>query len=39
MGFIQAFKGTISGTLADQWKDYYIPMENIPGTAAIFEQF
>ena len=36
MGFIQAFKGTISGTLADQWKDYYVPMENIPGTAAIF---
>ena len=36
MGFIQAFKGTISGTLADQWKDYYVPMENIPGTTAIF---
>lgn len=36
MGFIQAFKGTISGTLADQWKDYYVPMENISGTAAIF---
>lgn len=35
MGFIQAFKGTISGTLADQWKDYYVPMENISGTAAI----
>ena len=36
MGFIQAFKGTISGTLADQWKDYYVPMENISGTAVIF---
>lgn len=36
MGFIQAFKGTISGTLADQWKDYYVPMEKISGTAAIF---
>lgn len=36
MGFIQAFKGTISGTLADQWKDYYVPMENISGTAAFF---
>lgn len=37
MGFIKAFTGALSGTFADQWKDYYVPQENIPGTAAIFK--
>lgn len=36
MGFIKAFAGSLGGTLADQWKDFYVPMPNIPGTAAIF---
>lgn len=36
MGFIKAFAGALGGTLADEWKDYYVPMEGVPGTAAIF---
>ena len=37
MGFIKAFSGALSGTLADQWKDYYIPRAGVPGTAALFQ--
>mgnify|MGYP005779115047 CR=1 FL=1 len=37
MGFIKAFTGALGGTFADQWKDYYVPMPNVPGTAAIFQ--
>lgn len=37
MGFIQAFKGALGGTFADQWQDYYIPRPNVPATAALFE--
>lgn len=36
MGFIKAFAGAIGGTFADEWKDYYVPMAGVPGTAAIF---
>ena len=36
MGFIKAFTGALSGTFADQWKDYYVPMGNVPATAALF---
>ena len=36
MGFIKAFAGSIGGTFADQWKDFYAPMQGLPGTAAIF---
>lgn len=36
MGFIQAFRGSLGGTLADQWKDFYGPMEGVPATAAVF---
>ncbi|SFE15514.1 Membrane protease subunit, stomatin/prohibitin family, contains C-terminal Zn-ribbon domain [Peptostreptococcaceae bacterium pGA-8] len=36
MGFIQAFKGAIGGTLADQWKDFYVPQPGVPATAAVF---
>ena len=25
MGFIQAIKGAVGGTFADQWKDFYGP--------------
>ena len=37
MGFIKAFAGAIGGSFADQWKDFYVPMQNVPGTAAIFQ--
>ena len=36
MGFIQAVKGSIGGTLADQWKDYYGPKTNVSATAGVF---
>lgn len=36
MGFIKAFAGAIGGTFADEWKDYYVPLAGVPGTAAIF---
>lgn len=35
MGFIKAFAGALGGTLADSWKDFYVPMYNAPATAAI----
>ena len=37
MGFIKAFGGALSGTFADQWKDFYAPKPNVPATAALFE--
>ena len=37
MGFIKAFSGALSGTFADQWKDYYVPRSNVPSTAAVFQ--
>lgn len=37
MGFIKAFSGAIGGTLADQWKDFYVPRANVPSTAAVFQ--
>ena len=37
MGFIKAFSGAISGTFADQWKDFYVPRSDISATAAIFQ--
>lgn len=36
MGFIQAFRGAIGGTFADQWKDFYGPMPGVSATAAVF---
>ncbi len=36
MGFIKAFTGALSGTFADQWKDFYVPQEGVPATAGIF---
>ena len=36
MGFIKAFTGALGGTFADQWKDFYGPMEGAPATAAVF---
>ena len=37
MGFIKAFAGALGGSFADQWKDYYTPQSNVPGTAALFQ--
>nr|WP_072514486.1 SPFH domain-containing protein [Ndongobacter massiliensis] len=39
MGFLQAFRGAIGGTFADQWKDFYGPMPGVSATAAIFPGF
>lgn len=36
MGFIKAFTGAIGGTLADQWKDFIVPMPGVPATAGIY---
>lgn len=37
MGFIKAFTGALSGTLADQWQDFYMPRPDVPATAALFQ--
>lgn len=37
MGFIKAFAGALGGSFADQWKDYYTPQSNVPGTAGLFQ--
>lgn len=36
MGFVKAFTGALGGSLADQWKDFYMVPEGLPATAAIF---
>ncbi len=36
MGLIQAVMGSIGGTLADQWKDFYTVPQGLPATAALF---
>lgn len=36
MGLIQAALGSISGTLADQWKDFYTVPSGLAPTAALF---
>lgn len=30
MGFIKAFTGAFGGTLADQWKEFIVPMSGVP---------
>ena len=35
MGLIQAVAGSIGGTLADQWKDFYTVPDGLPATAAL----
>ena len=37
MGFIKAFTGSLSGTFADQWKDYYVPRSDLSATAGLCE--
>lgn len=36
MGLIQAAVGSIGGSLADQWKDFYTVPSGLPPTAALF---
>ena len=36
MGLIQAVAGSVSGALADQWKDFYTVPGGLPATAALF---
>ncbi|MEY3253342.1 MAG: hypothetical protein RL227_2315, partial [Pseudomonadota bacterium] len=36
MGLIQAAVGSIGGSLADQWKDFYTVPDTLPPTAALF---
>ncbi len=36
MGFIKAFTGSLGGTFADQWKDFYQPKVGITATTAVF---
>ncbi|MDR2105981.1 MAG: SPFH domain-containing protein [Coriobacteriales bacterium] len=36
MGFIEAFKGALGGSLGDQWLDFYTVPTGISGTAALF---
>ena len=36
MGLIQAAVGSIGGSLADQWKDFYTVPSGLPATAALF---
>jgi len=35
MGFIKAFTGALSGTFADQWKDFYAPRTSLPTTVGL----
>jgi len=37
MGFIKAFAGALGGSFADQWKDFYMPRQDVPATAALFQ--
>ena len=36
MGFIKAFTGALGGTFADQWKNFYMPRQDVSATAALF---
>jgi membrane protease subunit (stomatin/prohibitin family) len=36
MGLVQAAVGSIGGSLADQWKDFYTVPDGLPATAALF---
>ncbi len=36
MGLVKAVVGSVSGMLADQWKDFYTVPDGLPATAALF---
>ena len=35
MGFIKAFAGSLSGTFADQWKDFYTVKSGLTATTIL----
>ncbi|MDR0499873.1 MAG: SPFH domain-containing protein [Coriobacteriales bacterium] len=35
IGFIEAFKGAVGGTLGDQWRDFYTVPTDFPGTVGL----
>ena len=37
MGFIKAFTGSLSSTFADQWQDFYMPRQDVPATAGLYQ--
>ena len=36
MGFIKAFSNALSGSFADEWKEFIVPMYNVPSTASVY---
>ena len=36
MGVIKAFSGAIKGAFADQWKEFLVPINGVPTTAALY---
>lgn len=36
MGFIKAFSNALSGSFADQWKEFIVPMDNVPSTVSVY---
>ena len=36
MGFIKAFSNALGGSFADQWKEFFVPMSNVPSTASVY---
>lgn len=37
MGFYKAFTSALSGSFANQWKDFYVPKSDLPQNALIFQ--
>ncbi len=35
MGFVKAFTGALTGTFADQWKEFIVPLDGAPATAGV----
>ena len=36
MGFIKAFSNALSGSFVDQWKEFIVPMDNVPSTVSVY---
>ncbi len=36
MGFIQAIKGSIKGTFAEQWQEFFVPQDGLPATVGLY---
>ncbi|MEE0866252.1 MAG: SPFH domain-containing protein [Clostridia bacterium] len=37
MGFIKAFSNALGGSFAEQWKEFIVPIENVPSTASVYK--